>query len=249
MAKPQLEDGYTMIANEILETLAKTHIRPDDWRILIFIIRKTYGYHKKVDYISNSQIVKGVHLHKTTVSHSLKRLELANLITRNGKVIGFQRDYVQWKLEKSPTNEKLEILPTGLEISPTKVGSPLVTQKKKYTLTKEKTTVKSEKLEILPTPLEEELIAILERLPFFARDRHVSLYSDSVLKLREVMSDYPGLDYKLELKKVVEYWGAERRKLKKPWLALRNWLERAPKQTPKLAGSSHYRDLAEVQDE
>jgi len=238
-----LENDYTMIANEILEGLAKTHIRPDDWCVLIFIIRKTYGYHKKVDYISNWQIAGATSLHKSTVSHSLKRLEQAGLITCREKLIGLQTDSTQWKLIKSSTSQKLEVLSTkklevfptklevlstGLEVFPTKVGSISTIRKikdKRYI----ESTVKKEKLEVLSTQLEKELITILERLPYFARDRPNPTYNNPVAKLREIISDYPGLDYRLELKKFVEYWSTERRKLKKPWLALRNWLERAQK--------------------
>lgn len=51
MANPQLEDGYTSIANEILERLALIKISATDWRVLVTIIRRTYGFHKKVDWI------------------------------------------------------------------------------------------------------------------------------------------------------------------------------------------------------
>jgi len=127
MAKPELKDGFTQIANEVMEHLALLHLRPDDWRVLIFILRKTYGFHKRVDYISNSQMVKGVGLHKSTISHCLKRLHTRRLIIRRGKLVGFQKDWEEW-LPESPTNRKLEVLPTVLEKTPTKVESPPVTQ-------------------------------------------------------------------------------------------------------------------------
>ena len=56
MANPQLEDGYTEIANEILEALMRLHLSPNQWQVILCIIRKTYGFKKKVDYIANSQI-------------------------------------------------------------------------------------------------------------------------------------------------------------------------------------------------
>lgn len=63
-----------------------------------------------------------------------------------------------------------------------------------------------------------ELFEILERIPNFPRARPAQ-------KLCELQADYPNLDYRLEFKKFVEYWST--RKLKRPWLALRNWLEKA----------------------
>jgi phage replication O-like protein O len=100
MAKPQLEDGYTPIANEILEKLAQMHLSPNQWQVLLCIIRKTYGFHKKVDHIANSQIVEATGLCKSVVSRCLRDLSDMRLITRNGKHIGFQKDWEKW--EKLP---------------------------------------------------------------------------------------------------------------------------------------------------
>ena len=47
MSSPQLENGYTKIANEILESIIKARITASEKDILIFVIRKTYGYGKR----------------------------------------------------------------------------------------------------------------------------------------------------------------------------------------------------------
>lgn len=157
MASPQLEDGYTQIANEILESLMETYLSPNQWQVLLCIIRKTYGFKKKVDWIANCQIVKATGLHKTTVSRALKKLEQKGLINRNGKTIGFQKDWEQWEVGRianytklheatvaSPANNEkstdrkqgLAIRKPQLSDRPTKVGRRLVAQKKKETLQK-----------------------------------------------------------------------------------------------------------------
>ena len=97
MAKPQLEDGYTQIANEILERLVRMHLSPNQWQVLLCIIRKTYGFHKKVDYIANFQIGNATGLGKTVVSRCLSGLAEMELIKRKGKFIGFQKDWEKWK--------------------------------------------------------------------------------------------------------------------------------------------------------
>lgn len=97
MASPQIEEGYTAIANEILEHLYCRYLPPNQWQILLCILRKTYGYHKKFDYITNSQIIESTHLGKTVVSRALKSLKDANIIFRDGKNIGLQKDWEQWK--------------------------------------------------------------------------------------------------------------------------------------------------------
>lgn len=158
MAKPQLENGYTPIANELLEKLVKMPLAPNQWRVLLCIIRKTYGFHKKVDYIANFQIGEATGLCKAVVSRCLKELKDRQLITRKGKIIGFQKDWGKWQglifqtqlgseLAESSTpldnkskhngQPKLAESSTELAESSTKVSSPAVAQKIKDTITKD----------------------------------------------------------------------------------------------------------------
>ena len=157
MAKPQLEDGFTSIANELLEKLARISLPPNQWQVLLVIIRKTYGFHKKVDHIANFQIMEATGLCKAVVSRCLKGLSDMQLITRKGKSIGFQKDWEQWKQlavpltlvselaepstspdNKSKQNSQPELAEssTELAIQSTKVSSPAVTQKIKETIQK-----------------------------------------------------------------------------------------------------------------
>ena len=73
------------------------HLSPNQWQVLLCIIRKTYGFHKKVDYIANFQIGNATGLGKTVVSRCLSGLAELELITRKGKFIGFQKDWERWK--------------------------------------------------------------------------------------------------------------------------------------------------------
>jgi len=135
MARPQLENGYTMIANEILAALMRSQLAPTEWQVLLCIIRKTYGFKKKVDRIANFQIMSDTGLRKDVVSRTLRHLSEKGLIYRNGKAIGFLKDYSQWKLAELST-KKLAELSTELAELPTKVDSPHVTQKKKENIQK-----------------------------------------------------------------------------------------------------------------
>ena len=126
----------------------KLYLAPNQWQMLVCIIRKTYGFHKKIDYITNTQICKETRVLKPNVSRALKVLEQRNIITRNGKHIGLQKDWEQWqKLSvqatkvislDNPLNDKklsiqqpkLSIQQPELSVQATKVISPLDTQKK-----------------------------------------------------------------------------------------------------------------------
>lgn len=95
---PQLEDGYTPIANEILDNLCKINLTAYQARIIWYIFRKTYGYHKKEDWVSVSQIVEATGLKQSHVSRAKKELLLRGLIyTPTGIKIAFQKNSRLWK--------------------------------------------------------------------------------------------------------------------------------------------------------
>jgi phage replication O-like protein O len=74
MADVQKEDGYTPIAHTILEALAKHVISPDEWRVLMMIFRKTYGWNKKIDSISLSEFSKFTGIKRNHISRITRQL-------------------------------------------------------------------------------------------------------------------------------------------------------------------------------
>lgn len=109
MAKPQLENGYTMLPNEIIDHFRLLNLSSNDWRLLWVIIRLTYGYRRRVCKISNVHIARLTNLHRVVVSRSLKKLEKQNVIHRNGKTIGLQEDWERWV---GPEQKLTELLPS-----------------------------------------------------------------------------------------------------------------------------------------
>ena len=67
MANPQKENGYTAIANEVLEQLVKAGLLGSELSMAIFVIRKTWGFQKKEDIISFSQFEKGLNISRMTI--------------------------------------------------------------------------------------------------------------------------------------------------------------------------------------
>ena len=101
MANPQKENGYTPIANEILEAIVKACLLGSEYQVLFYIIRKTYGYHKKEDRISLTQFEKGTGLSRPTVVKTLKNLMARNMIVKiylpdENKGYSFVKDYDSW---------------------------------------------------------------------------------------------------------------------------------------------------------
>ncbi len=101
MASPQKEDGFTPIANEILEALACFQLSGHESRILYTLFRKTYGFRKKEDWISISQFCYYTGLNQPRVSEAVKSLCKKNILTkkRMGRVVilGLNKDYTTWK--------------------------------------------------------------------------------------------------------------------------------------------------------
>ena len=113
MAEPQLEDGFTRIANELLEAIYNAHLSEYESRIFLFILRMTYGFGHKSDTISISQfengitakdgglIVRGTGIHHRHICATLNTLKGRNIIEKHTggyiKEYSIQKDYTKWR--------------------------------------------------------------------------------------------------------------------------------------------------------
>jgi len=79
---PQLEDGYTKIANDILEGILLADLNKEELKIVMAIIRKTYGWNKKTDKISFSQLATLTGIDRRHISRGVKSLLYRDFICR-----------------------------------------------------------------------------------------------------------------------------------------------------------------------
>jgi phage replication O-like protein O len=103
MANPQFEDGYTRIANEILIALSFMRLSPNEWRLLNCIIRQTYGWQKKEDWISQSQFTEKTGIIRQNVWRTIEGLKTKKMIVigtdyNKHPRYGFQKNYELWKM-------------------------------------------------------------------------------------------------------------------------------------------------------
>ena len=100
MANPQKENGYTAIANEILERLYAIPLSGSEYKIILCILRKTYGWRKKSDRISLSQLVTETKLSRKQVCESINKLVTKRLLfklkTSQINEYYFNKDYEMW---------------------------------------------------------------------------------------------------------------------------------------------------------
>jgi len=112
MANPQAEDGYTAIANEIMEALIAADLSGQEFRIALLVIRKTYGFKKKEDSISLSQMKQATGIHHIRCSQVVNRLQLMKILTVTeningiGKKYSFNKDFETWETVKENINRK-----------------------------------------------------------------------------------------------------------------------------------------------
>lgn len=103
MANPQRENGYTGIANEILEQITKLHLNGTQYSIILTLWRFTYGFQRCEHDLSVSFISKAT----DTSTRAIKK-EIRSLISRNiilvprestkseSRVLRFNKDYDTW---------------------------------------------------------------------------------------------------------------------------------------------------------
>lgn len=108
MANPQKENGYTAIANEILEEVAKRDFNGTQLRIILAIWRLTYGYQRKSHAISIGFLADLTGIEKRYLRQQLKKLIDANVILvyqgatyTEAREIGFNKDYDEWSIPRA----------------------------------------------------------------------------------------------------------------------------------------------------
>ncbi len=108
---PQVENGHIELATEIWEALCRIRVPGEAMQVLLFIIRKTYGWKKKNDSISLSQFISGTGINQPNICRALKKLRGMNLISiiqKDNSGIPkymFNKHYDTWK----PLSKKITL--------------------------------------------------------------------------------------------------------------------------------------------
>lgn len=102
-----LEDGYTRIANELLEAVMLAGMTQHQLLVFMAVMRKTYGFNKKVDWVSNEQLsqLTGMLPHKCSAAKSA--LVKRNILTQEGRLTGINKELNEWKNEPYPKKVNL----------------------------------------------------------------------------------------------------------------------------------------------
>lgn len=102
-----IDDGFTRIANELLEAVMAADLTARQLKVVLAIIRKTYGFGKKFDRITNTQIEAMTGIHHTHVCKAKNEMIEMNIIIRSGLAIGVNKCISDWNLSISQSGKSL----------------------------------------------------------------------------------------------------------------------------------------------
>ena len=211
MASPQPENGYTQIPNDILDALIRTTLTRHEARLLLFIMRRTYGWHKTSDRISYNQLEEGTGLDRRNISRTISRLVQNGLVvitgTKHKLRYAIQKDYEQWQTlsvdtmiyhkrtqTSSPDTTNTRRKPEALSNSPTKpekqteqTSSPDTTNTRKKPQSLSPDTTKPEKqTQTLSPQVTDKAYVVSTATPTLSPGTMNLLYPDTTTKERNI---------------------------------------------------------------
>lgn len=115
MAGPELSDGFTRVANEVIEEVAKHKFNGTQLRILLIVWRQTYGWRRKSAELSATYLATALQSDLRGVKKELNHLLDIKVLAvhkpakgKNGRFIGFNKYTDQWLVGDNRPPQKLE---------------------------------------------------------------------------------------------------------------------------------------------
>ena len=93
-----LDNGYTKLANELYEELIGANLTKNQAKVAHAICRKTYGFNKKTDRISDSQLAELTRLPRQKVNKAKNELITMKVIVKVGMAIGPNKNLTEWDI-------------------------------------------------------------------------------------------------------------------------------------------------------
>lgn len=104
MANPQLENGYTRIANELMDAIGQLDLNGTEYKVLLCVMRYTYGFQRKSHKLSASFISEWGNCSLRAVKEALKHLKELNVIKVANEdqrgitsILELNKNYDSWK--------------------------------------------------------------------------------------------------------------------------------------------------------
>ncbi|EAY4866650.1 replication protein [Salmonella enterica] len=97
-----LDDGYARLSNMLLEAYSGADLTKRHFKVLLAILRKTYGWNKPMDRITDSQLSEITKLPVKRCNEAKLELVRMNIIKQHGGMFGPNKNISEWRI---PQNE------------------------------------------------------------------------------------------------------------------------------------------------
>ena len=113
MGGPQTQDGFMRLANELLDAIAASDFSKREYKVILAVMRQTYGYNRKTAPICVKALAAATGLDERHVRRTVADLVDASVILRVGGEIGIQKNYSNWAGQNSPETRAKTAPPCG----------------------------------------------------------------------------------------------------------------------------------------
>src|SRR5438309_2796463 len=97
MASPQVENGFTRIANELFEAILIADLRKHDLKVVLAVARETFGWSRKTaSSLTGYRVAKLTGLQRSKASKTKRDLIARNILSDGPEGLGIQKDYEKW---------------------------------------------------------------------------------------------------------------------------------------------------------
>lgn len=101
-----LDDGYARLSNMLLEAYSGADLTKRHFKVLLAILRKTYGWNKPMDRITDSQLSEITKLPVKRCNEAKLELVRMNIIKQQGGMFGPNKNISEWRI---PQNEGMSL--------------------------------------------------------------------------------------------------------------------------------------------
>lgn len=156
-----LDDGYARLSNMLLEAYSGADLTKRQFKVLLAILRKTYGWNKPMDRITDSQLSEITKLPVKRCNEAKLELVRMNIIKQQGGMFGPNKNISEWCIPqnegKSPKTRDKTSLKLG-DCYPSKQGDT------KDTITKEKRKIIRQRILANPLTSQKTIFLWLNRM-------------------------------------------------------------------------------------
>ncbi|WP_188245926.1 replication protein [Enterobacter sp. E12] len=100
------EDGFMRVANELTDSLLMAVLTARQLKVMLAIMRKTYGFNKPMDRLTNTQIAAMTGIHHTHICAAKRQLIERKFLIADGVRIGVNKVVSEWISQDSLTLAK-----------------------------------------------------------------------------------------------------------------------------------------------